>query len=533
MAPLFINVNIVMRDINYILVFCINLICLILPAQNRPGFFYNYAPDFALAGGVDCSIIENERVMALTFLSNNPIAGKIHRDDRQCLTFIDSALSGIDTTIYLNDDTSNTYIYSFNQHFRLGDTSYFLLDCINGDTSATVISRQPTNLLFFKMGPSRNFSKAKYIFKKDTLGILYSSGAQMVFNNRLGLFEMLLTVYDTSTVSLSVSLFRFNKSGNVKYYKEWDYAVQFAYPPFATDFEVVAPGKYLITQPNTNNIYFIADTAKSTIDTSFYKPDIREFWGIVKRSNSYMLFGISDGHSILSKKDGKLQYAFMEIDKQTLQEKSRTVYKMKDTLNYNIEAEYFRNSLVQLVNGDYIIATSESLFSKSSSVQTRISSIYRMDSTANLIWSYRIIDSVFGERMGANSVVAIPNNPNRVLWNMTYYSNNPTGLPGNTWIMKVDIDGSNLGIGLREENLVKKFSLYPNPVQHKALILLPFLPSGETVVETYSIVGQLLNSHTFTQRDNLLKLDVDQPTGTYVLKVISGGYEATQQMVVE
>ncbi len=479
-------------------------------------------------------IIEGEKVLALTFLSNNPISGKIHRDDRQCLTIIDSALSKVDTTIYLNDDTSSAYIFSFNQHERLDDTSYFVLDCIKADSSVSVISRQPTNLLFFKMDSSGSFTKAHYLFEKDTLGIMYSAGgAPIKFNEKLKMFEMLVTIYDSSTISLSVALIRFNRAGRVKYFKEWDYVVQFAYPPFATDFEPVAPGKYLVTQPNTNNIYFIADTTKSTIDTSFYKPDIREFWSIVNRKNSYVLFGIADGHPIISRKDGKLQYSFMELDKQTLQEKSRTVYKMKDTLNHNIEADYFRNSLVQLANGDYIITTSESLFSKSFSFQTRISSIYRMDSAANLIWSYRVIDSIYSERMGANSVVEIPNNPNRVLWNMSYYSNDPTGLPGNTWIMKVDIDGSNLGIGLREETTLQNFSLFPNPVENQTSILLPFLPTGDTEVGIYAINGQLLDTQIFEQRDNLLKLNLDFPKGSYVLKVINGSYEATQQIVVE
>lgn len=385
-----------------------------------------------------------------------------------------------------------------------------------------------------KMDAAQNISQGKYLFDEDTLGVLLTGYLQMQFNARLNLFDLFLLQYDTTTYATDIALARFDRQGQLKYYKKWDYTVVTQKQPFASDFQDLGDGRYLLPMQVTNDIYVIADTAEPEIDTSYFKPDIRELHAIEEMDDSYILFGIADGAGIFSPIVSKLQYAFWELDKQTLQEKSRQVYKMKDTVDYEIDALLYRDPFTVLDNGDYIFTSAEVYYYKGRNLFFSVLSIYRMDSLANKIWSYRVADTSSGESFATPSLSEIPGNSNKILWHNAYYSNSPTGQPGSSWVMKFDVDGSDFGIGLPEEKTAPPFSLYPNPASGRCMVLLPFLPDGPSTAKLYNLTGQLVHTQTFKTRDNLLKLELNAlPPGNYLLEVESGEYQASQKLVVE
>jgi hypothetical protein len=502
-------------------------------SQTRSGFIYNYFSEYDITASINCRPFIKGKTLVQNIVTDTAYINAVGKNEKQWLTIVDSALSGIDTTIVLNDDTSAAYIYTYNQCLIQDDTAYFLLDCLERTPSGVSLNN-PVNLLFVKMDKNYNFSSAKYLFEEDSLGVLLGrSYVNMKFDSNRNHFELMLMQRDTISLHHDPILVRFNRQGDLKYYKKWDYTALTQKLMYIRDFYNRGNGEYLLVQDITTDIYVIADTGKTEINSTYYKPEIRGLVSIVEKDNSLVLFGKSDGHKILSFKEGKLQYTILELDKNTLQEQKRLSYKVKDTLKYEIEGQLLPDNIVALSDGSYLYTSREPHYFNGRNNSMVVSSIYRVDSSMNLIWSYKMADTLYNEIMGGSTIQAIPGNQNEVLWHCGVYVAQGNNTPTSTWLMKFNIDGSDLGVGLTEEEQIPEFSLYPNPASDVAFVLLPFVPSGASTIEIYDLKGQLVNSQTFTERDNLLKVGLNVPGGSYLLKVISGGYEATKQLVVE
>ena len=91
----------------------------------------------------------------------------------------------------------------------------------------------------------------------------------------------------------------------------------------------------------------------------------------------------------------------------------------------------------------------------------------------------------------------------------------------------------NSTIGLHDAEVATQIDFYPNPTKKKALLVLPFVPSRETVVKIFSQTGQLLDTQTFIGPDNQLNLNINLPSGCYLLKIKSGSYEGSKPMIVK
>lgn len=518
----------------YVLSLCFSFFLITTYAQNRPGFMYSY-PSHTYTWGINCKPLSNHHSIAYNYLSNNILsAGYFYLDsDQQCLSILDSTLSQIDTTIILNTDTSVSYIYTFASLCTIKDTAYFIFEAHpRGVDSITYFN--PVNLVFFKMDEDYRLSPAKSLLPQDVSGIILSAGISLKRNPELDCLEYMYATVDTSDNKRyrEVALIRMSYNGDLLYHKQWEYTAAPLEDPSITDFMRTDNGKYIVTQRTLSDIYFIADTSSNEVDSSAYKPNIRRLSTIRETKDSYILMGMSDGHPILSFTEGKMQYCFLELDKNTLQEKSRYVYKLKDTLKYDIDSYIFRNGFEIINNNDYLFTTYEVYYIKPTSNAIFFCSIYCMDSLANLNWQYRIADTTYGEAFSAASLSAVPGSDD-ILWhNVNYAAGGPSD-PGKVWVMKFKPDGSTFGLGVEEgPQLAQKFNLYPNPASDKFATLLPFIPSAEVEVQILSLKGEVLQRETYNQRDNLLEVQTSLPAGPYLVEVNTKGYHKTQKLVI-
>ena len=516
------------RSIVVLLVF-VNITAL---AQNRPGFIYHY-PSHQYTTGFDIGVLSQNRYLVYNYLHNDQLAGSYYllSEDEQCLTILDSSLTSIDTTIYLND-TSSVYNHSYLDQETLGDTTYFLF-AAHTKNSSGYSKYRPVNLVFFKMDFSYNLIKEQRMFAADTVGVLGYQGTDMSYNSRLGQFEIFFEKYDTVQQHSNIVLIRFDHSGNLQYYKEWQYTVHTPFLASISDFENLGHGKYLLSQRVVNDIYLIADTALNEIDTSYFKPEIRKLTTIRETDDSYILMGMSDGYKITSLEDGKLQYVFLELDKQSLHEKSRAKYKVQDTITFpRIESEVYRNSFYVLPDGDYLFACREVFYYPDGINGIRFTSIYRMDSMANIVWQYRMADTTFQENFGGSTLNPLPST-DEFLWHNAHYTHSATTNPGYTWVMKFKADGSTLKIGEYAQDGLKNFDLYPNPVKDRFMIVLPFIPEDQVEVRIMSITGKLLQQNTFVRKDNLLQITTNLNSGEYIVEVATRNYRTSRKLIVK
>lgn len=496
----------------------------ILHAQQHPGFFFQ---DSATTSVNTAQARSNGKIITAVSTSKTPWVSSADSTYHN-ISVVNDALNRRDTTLWIPNNLSGKYNIRITHQLIVNDTSYFLGLCWlrNKNTYAT-------NLFTTYLTPQNNFGPVKYLFNDDTVGTFpYWGTTELAYDQSTGLFELMEMRYDSISSSRDLFLLKFDKQGNLNYFKTWDYTYQWSSRGLKpNDFQKISNTEYLVVQSGVYDNYFFADLNKSEIDTGYFTEPIHTLISIIEKKNSYLLFGISDvTYFQQGWHDVKARYAFWEVDKNFNTISKKTIA-LKDTSTYKFRIDYFSNPIRKMGNGDFIFTANENCFRYDNGLTDVFLGIYCVDSLYNLKWSYRIADTTYNDAFGLPRIEKIPNNPDEILW-YSRWGDQPLMPTSEVWMRKIKVDGSNLGIEALSLDERKNFALYPNPAKNSCEILLPFLPSQPITIKVININGEIAAEHLHQEKSNLIQLSFDLPPGAYSLSLTSSEYQASQQLII-
>ena len=447
-----------------------------------------------------------------------------HSLDSTSHTILEVLSKNLTTDTIYREYGQGVYKCRFNSVVEHNDTIYVLTELALKNDSV----QSTKNFGVAKVGPNGNYYPPVPLFSADSMVVYDIRKSHLSY--RKGFFEFFGWRYDSIEHYYPV-LIQFSRSGELLHYQAWrSDEPRITKLEYLSDYEYLGNGRYLLADEGERDTdtYFIADTSKMLLETSFFRNDIEMGYDIVKHDSTYYLFSTTGP---LVNNNFKDHYAFWRMDSATEQMLSPIFYRNFDTVKYHVNV----NPIIKeaaLAFDDRLLFGSNMFYSErpSQNNQHLRWGINMIDTSGSLLWSWYEADSAKTYTSGVDRIIKLNQDYGAVLLGKT----DKVTLNGHPWIFLFKFDGSTFS--LEEQKAAgKPLEVFPNPVSGNEVISvrLPFLPDEDVAIKIFSTSGNLEQVYTHEEPTNLIRFKNSLKKGSYILQVKHRGYSESAKFLVE